>query len=259
VQLDAVADELYGLPLDDFTETRKLREKQAREAGDEPLAGEIHALSKPNLAAWLVNQLVRADADEIQSLMDLGSRLREATANRSGDVIRDLSQRQRRVIGGLVRLAERRADAVGRKVSGEVARSLEETLHSASADPEAAERVAAGRITSGLRATGFGGTERATGGRPPGRKPPSGNRRTSTRTQPADKDERERERRTTQMAKAVSQAEVAAGEARTDLEEAEQVVTGSSERVERLARSAYGQADRAAEAARRRFRDMSRK
>ena len=65
MDLDSVADELYGLPLDEFTTTRNEHAKQARDAGDRELADQIRAMSKPTQAAWLVNQLVRRHAEEV--------------------------------------------------------------------------------------------------------------------------------------------------------------------------------------------------
>ena len=85
MDFDAIADELYGLPLDDFIPARARREKQAKGANDRALAAEIHRLAKPNAVAWLVNQLVRNQPKDIQTLVVLGSEMRKATANLSGD------------------------------------------------------------------------------------------------------------------------------------------------------------------------------
>jgi hypothetical protein len=52
VDLDEVADELYGVPPEEFVATRRERERQARADGDRVLATSIAALPKPSLAAW---------------------------------------------------------------------------------------------------------------------------------------------------------------------------------------------------------------
>jgi hypothetical protein len=160
VDLDTIADELYGLSPDDFTSARKERENRAKGAGNQELAEQVHRLAKPNAVAWLVNQLARQHRADIQDLLKLGAELREATANRSGD-LRELSRRQHGVIRGLVQQAERLADAAGRPVSSTTARSLEQTFYAALADPEAADRVAAGRLAVGLSPAGFAGSEGA--------------------------------------------------------------------------------------------------
>ena len=287
VQLDAVADELYGLPLEQFVPTRALRAKQARDAGDKQLAADIRALAKPNLVAWLVNQLAREDAGTVQSLLTLGSRFRRATANPSGEVIRELSKEQRELVAGLLRRADGHAGAVGRKVTGETARSLEETLRSALADEAAAELVGAGRLTGGLQATGFGGTGlpsgrtgrakggtgRAKGGPSPEETGPTGTGRRSGGTRPGtDRARREPRHRAEQAAEAVRRADEAQREARRKLEQADRVAADTGRRVEQLrrqlrealdaqstatkeqrrARTEHARADRAAEAARRR-------
>ena len=55
-----VADELYGLPLAEFTPARDARAKALK--GTEH-ASRVKALRKPSLAAWVVNLLVRYDTE----------------------------------------------------------------------------------------------------------------------------------------------------------------------------------------------------
>jgi len=157
VDIESVADELYGLPLDEFTPARTDREKEARSAGDKDLAGQIHRLAKPNLVAWLANQLARARADSIRPLTELGDALREATAAASGPQLRALSRQQRLLVEALVRQACQLAESAGRQVSQDTARSLEDTLRAALADPSAAAALTAGRLTKGMQNSGLAG------------------------------------------------------------------------------------------------------
>jgi hypothetical protein len=92
--LDEIADELYGLPLGEFTAARNGYQKQARQAGDKELAGQIKALAKPNVVAWLANQLARAHADELAPLVELGAGMREATRTLAGDELRALAKQR---------------------------------------------------------------------------------------------------------------------------------------------------------------------
>jgi hypothetical protein len=236
MDLDAVADELYGLSPDEFIPIRTAREKQARADGERESAAEIHQLSKPNVVAWLVNQLARQRRDDIRTLLKLGSELREATANLSGERLRELSRRQRQIVQGLIRHAEQLATAADRKVNAETARGLEETLYAALADPTAAAAIAAGRLTAGLRSSGFATLEstgdhqaRSVTKRQPGAGPQS---RPNER-----RGVKERERAKAQVAR----AELAAGEAaqarqdaHASLQEAEQMMTDANDRVEQL-------------------------
>jgi hypothetical protein len=157
MDVESVSDELYRLPLEDFTSARKDREQRAKAAGEKDLAAQIHRLTKPNLVAWLANQLAHERADEIRPLLELGQALREATAALSGQQLRELSGQQRQLISALVQQARRLANAAGRKVSEDAARGLEDTLRAALVDPHAAEALAAGRLTEGMQNSGLGG------------------------------------------------------------------------------------------------------
>ncbi len=237
MDLDAVADELYGLPLDDFISTRAAREKQAKAADNRELAADIRRLPKPNAVAWLVNQLVRHCHADIQALLEMGSGMREATANLSGD-LRDLSRQQHRVIRGLVQKAEQIASAAGRRVSADTTRSLEETFFAALADPGAAETVAAGRLTAGLSTIGFAGLE-GSGGQSArlSTEPASGaEERPRTKT-PDGVKQHERARAKVARAKAATVAAVQArDEAQEKLQQADQAGADAGDRVERLRR-----------------------
>jgi hypothetical protein len=156
VDVEPISEELYGLPLDEFIPTRSIREKQARSDGDKDAAAQIHELAKPNLVAWLANQLVRERGDEIRPLLELGAGLREATKALSGEQLRELSRQQRQLVYALVQQARRLANAAGRKVSADTARGLEDTLRAALADQDAADALAAGRLTAGMQNSGFG-------------------------------------------------------------------------------------------------------
>jgi hypothetical protein len=157
MDIDSVADELYALPPEDFTAARAAREKEAKAAGDKELLAAIHQLGKPNLVAWLANQLVRERADEIGPLLELGAALREATAALSGPDLRELSRQQHQVVYALVQEAKALARAAGRKVSPDTERGLEDSLHAALADEGAAELLLAGRLTTSLQRIGFPG------------------------------------------------------------------------------------------------------
>ncbi|MGV8910732.1 MAG: hypothetical protein ACOH1Y_17285 [Propionicimonas sp.] len=156
VDVESVSDELYRLPLEDFIPARNDVEKQAKAAGEKDVAAQIHQLTKPNLVAWLANQLARERADDIRSLLELGAALREATATLSGQQLRELSRQQRQLVHALVQQARRLAGNAGRKVSEDTARGLEDTLRAALVDPHAAEALAAGRLSEGMQNSGLG-------------------------------------------------------------------------------------------------------
>lgn len=152
MDLDAVADELYGLRPEEFVAARDRRAMDAREAGAQALAKEIRALRRPSLAAWAGNLLVRRQPDEVQPLLELGEELRRAHRELDGPQLRKLARRQSEVIGTLGRQARRLAAEAGHPVGDAVQREVEETLHAVLADPQAAREWAAGRLVKPLAA-----------------------------------------------------------------------------------------------------------
>ena len=236
VDVESVCDELYGLPLDEFTPTRTDREKQAKSVGYKDLAVQIHQLAKPNLVAWLANQLARERTDEIRALVELGAALREATATRSGEQLRELSRQQRELVFALVQQARRLASAAGRKVSEDTARGLEDTLRAALADPEAAEALTAGRLTEGMQNIGFGSL--ASRDEHPARsatEPTAAAAPSPTARQPA-REQRKCEHDVEQAKSAADEAMRERQRAHDQLEAADQMVADAVSRVERVRR-----------------------
>jgi hypothetical protein len=155
-ELEAVADELYGLPAAEFTSARDNRVASARQAGDRELAGEVKNLRRPTASAWLTNQLVRERRQEIAALLELGSALRDAQAQLAGEDLRRLSQQGQQIVTALGREARRIALERGVRVADDTVREVEETLHAALADPAASAAVSAGHLTAALHYAGFG-------------------------------------------------------------------------------------------------------
>jgi hypothetical protein len=78
VELEEIAEELYGLVPEEVTTARDGRAAQLRPAGDRELAAAVKALHRPAVAAWLVNAMVRHRGDQVEALLRLGDALREA-------------------------------------------------------------------------------------------------------------------------------------------------------------------------------------
>ncbi len=105
MDLEAVADELYGLRPQEFTAVRNQRAAAARKAGDRELAEQIKNLRRPTLAAWASNLLVREQPDEVQPLIELGEGLRNAHRALDGEQLRELSRQQHVLITAMSRQA----------------------------------------------------------------------------------------------------------------------------------------------------------
>src|SRR3954464_5375511 len=74
------ADALYGLPLEEFVAQRDALAKRLRGEGRREEAAAVKELAKPSVAAWGVNQAVRARAREARELWAAGDALAAAQA-----------------------------------------------------------------------------------------------------------------------------------------------------------------------------------
>ncbi len=71
-------NDLYGLPLADFTKARDELARRLRREGRRDDAEAVKALRKPTVAAWALNQLARRRPGDVERLLATGERLREA-------------------------------------------------------------------------------------------------------------------------------------------------------------------------------------
>jgi hypothetical protein len=155
VDLAQIANELYGLPPSEFVATRAARATQAS-GEDKDLAAEIRRLPKPSVAAYVVNQLVRSYHGDVEQLIELGAALRQAQVGLDGAELRKLDQQRRQVTRAVAAQGKALAAEAGTSVSAAAAVQVDETLHAAMADPDAAEAVRSGRLSRALSASGFG-------------------------------------------------------------------------------------------------------
>jgi hypothetical protein len=156
VDLDSVAQELYGVALGDFVATRNGRAKEARAAGDRELAAEIQALAKPTTSAWLVNQLSREQTDDLASLLDLGRELRDASAQLDGETMRRLGRQRTELVNGLLVQVRQLGTDRDTPVSDDVAEDVRRTLEASFSDAEVADEVSHGQLTKAVEYAGFG-------------------------------------------------------------------------------------------------------
>ncbi len=113
MDFDEIADELYGLPPEEFTSTRDERVAAAREAGDRELATKIGKLRKPTQAAWLANLLTRNRGAELDGLLGLAASLRDAQRSLDGETLRTLSTQRNQLVSAMSRQGRALARAAG--------------------------------------------------------------------------------------------------------------------------------------------------
>jgi DNA repair exonuclease SbcCD ATPase subunit len=272
VDLDSVAQELYGAALDDFVATRNGRAKEARAAGDRELAAEIQALAKPTTAAWLVNQLSREHTDDLAPLLDLGRELRDASAKLDGETMRRLGRQRNDLVNQLLVQARRLGAARSNKVSDDVAEDVRRTLEASFSDAEVADEVSTGQLTRAVEYAGFGevaglggptgvvGENRSTG-RKAAKQSSQPSKRTSKKaaktaasapSKPTDLGARRRQRAEREVAEAAQRleaAQTARDEAAQETERTTAEVERTEGEVERL-RADLSAAEREAKSAR---------
>lgn len=147
-----IADELYALPLAEFTPARDAR---AKELKGTPAATRVKALRKPSTAAWVVNLLVRREAAQVDQLLSVGAALREAQAAMSAGELRALTKQRRQVTAAVTTQARRVAADEGARITEAVAEQVESTLTAAMVDAECGRAVRSGLLVSALRTTGL--------------------------------------------------------------------------------------------------------
>ncbi len=153
----AIADQLYGLPLADFTPARDALAREHK--ADKVLAARIKSLKKASLAAWVVDLLVRRDPPQVDQVLAVGAALRQAQANLAGDELRTLTRQRRQLTAAVTMQARGLAHEEGVKVTQAVADQVEATLTAAMIDEGAASAVRSGLLVAALAATGVGAAD----------------------------------------------------------------------------------------------------
>jgi hypothetical protein len=158
VTLLEIADDLYALPLGDFTPAR---DAKAKELKGEDVGKQVKALRKPSTAAWVVNLLVRREAEQVDQLVTVGEALREAQASMSGDDLRALTKQRRQLTAAVTQQARSLAVDEGVKVTQAVADQVEATLTAAMVDEDCGRAVRSGLLVAALSTTGVDEVELA--------------------------------------------------------------------------------------------------
>lgn len=150
----AAAEELYSTRPDEFVPRRTELAAEAKGDGGKTLVAEIKKLPKPVTAAWTVNMLVRHEPDQVEQVLALGSALREAQATMAGEELRRLGRQRRQLVAAVARRARVVAADLGQKLGDPVVTQVEETLHAAMVDDDAAAAVRTGMLVKPLAPAG---------------------------------------------------------------------------------------------------------
>lgn len=215
-------DDLYGLPLDEFTAARN---RLAKETGDKAIA----KLKKPSATAWALNQAARAHKGDVARFLHAAERVRTGGGR---EALRDL----------------REAEADVRRAAGADPRAVNDLLAAAAADADVADRLRRGVLTGGEEPGGDVSSLFAPG------PAPAPDEVRAARRERAGARARHPSQRAADTRAARKQADEAAKdarrreEARRRLEEAEAAARELAREADRLEREAAEAQDKAAKA-----------
>ena len=157
--LEREIDELYGLPLDEFTRARNELASRLRKDGDKDSADTVKALPKPTVSAWAINQLARSERDEIRALLAAAGKMREAqrTALEGGasDALEQATREERDTIRRLTGAARSVLSDAGRPAADSTLDRIATTLRAAAVDEEARGLLERGRLAEDVELSGF--------------------------------------------------------------------------------------------------------
>lgn len=147
--LEREIDDLFALPLAEFTRARNALAKTVRGAD----ATRVRTLAKPTVVAWSVNQVYWRARPVYDRLMRAGEKLRQAqiaALTRKPADVRDASDTHRRALADAVKEAERLASEGGSHPAPDALMRTFETLSIAKEPP-----APRGRLTDALQPAGF--------------------------------------------------------------------------------------------------------
>jgi hypothetical protein len=243
----ASAEDLYGLPLDEFTSERKELAKRLRSEGEKEEAARVAKLRKPSTAAWAVNQLVRTQKKAIGELFEAGDEMIDAQSQAIGgkgsaDALKAAARKQRDATTKLLEAAGGLLSSDGHELPASVQERVSETLRAAAIDPESREQVSDGCLVKELRFTGLAGfAADAQTSAQADRAKEKRERETALRAAKDEQSEAERElkhaqRRLEAAEQELTQAERSRARAAKAVEAAEQALDEARERTDQLQR-----------------------
>lgn len=158
VRETTAGDELFRLPLSEFTAARNALAAQLKKDGDSEESERIRALSKPPVSAWVVNQLFWKHRTAFDRLFAAGEQFRNAQAaqlaGKSADLRGPLDAR-REALGELTKLAAEILREADHPSSPEMMRRIMTTLEALATYGNHSGAPPAGRLTADIDPPGF--------------------------------------------------------------------------------------------------------
>jgi hypothetical protein len=140
MDVEEIIDQLYAVPVEEFTQKRNEAARELREAAEREHAERVRALRKPTGPAAAANHLVRAHRAEVEAFLQAAVALRDAQFAGSGDLV-TAAQAERKALEKLISLG------------GE---SVRATLEAAAVDDNIARELLQARLVHQPEPAGFG-------------------------------------------------------------------------------------------------------
>jgi len=239
----AEIDQLFALPLNEFTSARNELARRLKKDGDADAAEQVRTLAKPSVAAWAVNQLARRAAEDVRTLLNVGARLRNAQerslqGERAAGELRAAQTEEREVVRKLTQRAGELLRDAGRPATGATLDRVSSTLRSAALAEPGRTLLRDGRLTGDVEVSGFdafAGLDVPASGRRAARD--AGDDLADRRRQKREAERKRRalEKRVRELNGRAEAAERDAARARKDADEAEAVARARRQEAEAAA------------------------
>jgi hypothetical protein len=154
-KLNDEVDELYQLPLAEFTGARNELAAQLKQSGRANDASLVKALQKPPVSAWAVNQLYWNHRDEFDTLIAAGKRVHKASLAGKPAELRGSLDARREALSHLADLATALLSEAGHNPSLDTIRRVTTTLEALSAQAPSVDGPTLGRLSQDVDPPGF--------------------------------------------------------------------------------------------------------
>ena len=151
-------DDLFKLPLTEFTDARNELAKRLKQSGRADDANLVKTLTKPSVSAWTVNQLYWNHRVAFDRLLAAGQRFHKAQASGLAGKVADLRgslDARREALLRLSELAESLLSDAGHNPSPDTIRRVTTTLEAVSAHASASDGPTLGRLSQDVDPPGF--------------------------------------------------------------------------------------------------------
>lgn len=230
---EAVLDELYSAPLDEFIARRTALAKQLKAEGRTEEAAEVGGARKPSVPLWTVNQLARRNKPAVKKVVDASNALGKALGKGDHDAY---TAAQKEQTDALKKVRDAARSLLG-KPTDPVLERVVSAFRTASVDDDLREALLAGRLTEEPEASGFDAVAGLSFAPADRRKQAEKPKRDTNRIKEATKalqqakaDARERERDAREAERAADKARKAAEAAAAAVEDAEEALAAARRR-----------------------------